>query len=47
MANIVLTATRQGLLTIDRTMSRFVLLLWVSTLERQLGSHEEPTSLAE
>jgi hypothetical protein len=47
MTDIVLTAARRGLLTIDRAMSRVVLMLWLSALERQLGYCGEAESLAE
>jgi hypothetical protein len=47
MTDIVLTAARRGLLTIDRTMSRIVLMLWLSELERQLEACGEVESLAD
>jgi hypothetical protein len=40
MTDIFLTAAKQALSTIDRTMSRLVLLMWLSALEQQLGSSE-------
>jgi hypothetical protein len=47
MTDFALTAARRGLLTIDRTMSRIVLMLWLSALERQLGSCGEVEGLAD
>ena len=47
MTDIVLSAARQGLSTIDRAISHVVLLLWISALERQLGPRGAVESLAE
>lgn len=45
MTNFFFTAAQRSISTIDRTMSQVVLLFWVSTLERELGS--DTASLAE
>jgi hypothetical protein len=47
MTDLFLTAAKRGISTIDRTMSRVVLLLWLSTLEREVGSFGNVEGLAE
>lgn len=47
MTDIVWTAARRGLSTIDHTISGIVLMLWLSELERQLGSCAKAEGLAE
>ena len=47
MTDIVLTAAMRGLSTIDRTMCRVALLLWLSALERHLGSFGESENPAD
>jgi hypothetical protein len=47
MTDIVMTAAKKGLSAIDRTVSRVVLLLWLSALDRHLGSFGESGNPAE
>ena len=47
MTDLFLTAAKRGISTIDRTMSRVVLLLWLSTLEREVGLFGNTESPAE
>jgi hypothetical protein len=46
MTDIVMTAAKKGLSAIDRTVSR-VVLLWLSALDRHLGSFGESGNPAE
>jgi len=41
MTDLFLKMAKQGISTIDRTMSRLVLMLWLSALEEQLGAEAE------